>query len=128
MIHTVHSNTHAYTIVETLFHFPFFLIKSRRQIISLLYRQPICHSKLAQVMPTPRYSVLAQRFSRSPRYLTTRFHHLRTVGEFVFDHVLQRANGYINGFSFRFAPFPSIDRTPTSTSYLRLAQICLFFF
>lgn len=81
------------------------------------------HGKLVQVMLT-----LTQGFSRSPRYLTTQFHHLRTVEQSVLDHVLQRADGYISRFSFRFAPFLSIDRTPTSTSYLRLAHICLFFF
>ena len=78
---------------------------------------------LAQVMPT-----LTQGFSRSPLYLTTRFYYLRTVEQSVLDHVLQRADGYISRFSFRFAPFLSIDRTLTSTSYLRLAHICLFFF
>ena len=59
-------------------------------------------------------SLLPQHFNPGPRYLTTRSHYLRTVGRFVLDHVLQRANGYISRFFFRFAPFSSIDRTPIS--------------
>lgn len=59
------------------------------------------HGKFAQVTPTPQH--INPGFSGSRRYLTTRFHHLRTLGQFVLDHVLQRADGYISRFSFRFA-------------------------
>src|ERR1700733_4028207 len=73
-------------------------------------------------MPTPQHinpSIL--------RYLTTLFHHLRTVGQFVLDHVLQRANCYISCFSFRFAPFSSIDRTPTYLNFVPASRADLPF-
>jgi hypothetical protein len=80
----VHSNTYAYTIIDSLFDIPLFLNNklspADRFLLNILYHQLICiwHGKLAQVMHTS-VQYLTQEFSSSARYLTTRFHHLHTV-------------------------------------------------
>jgi hypothetical protein len=79
-------------------------------------------------MPT-----LIQGFSRSPRYLTTRFHHLRTVEHFVLDHVLQRADALYQPFLFQVRPVPlyrsysHLNFVPVSRTYLPFLFLILHF-